>query len=92
MSQFTTRVELHDAGYSDYVTLHEAMRKNGFSHKITSDDDVTYELPDAEYDITSSSRSNVLALAKSAAQSTGKSFGVLVTESNGRTWYGLSKV
>lgn len=89
--KYTTRVELHDADYSDYETLYEAMEKNGFSRYITSDDGIKYHLPEAEYDFSGSSRSDVLALARIAAQTTKKSFAVLVTEGNARTWHGLIK-
>jgi hypothetical protein len=92
MSIFTTRVELHDATYSDYEELHEAMRKQGFKRTITSANGVEYHLPEAEYNSTSANRSDVLASAKIAATTTGKSFGILVTGDNGMTWDGLSKV
>ncbi len=35
MAAFTTRVELHSAGYEDYETLHAAMEAEGFSRTIT---------------------------------------------------------
>jgi len=90
MSDFTTRVELHDAVWSDYVELHKAMAKQGFSQIITSDDGQTYELPPAEYNYSgNATRSQVLEKAKSAAATVKNSFGVLVTESAGRTWTGL---
>ncbi len=91
MSLFTTRVELHGASYSDYETLHEAMIEKGFSRYITSNDGIKYHLPTAEYDYQDSNRADVLSLAKAAAQATGKSFEVLVTEGIGRTWHNLSK-
>ncbi len=49
MAAFTTRVELHSAGYEDYETLHAAMEAEGFSRTITSGDNITYHLPTAEY-------------------------------------------
>ena len=93
MPSFTTRVELHQANYQDYETLHAAMSRAGFSRYITSDDGITYHLPTAEYDRSGNfTRSQVLSQATAAANSTGKANAVLVTESNGRTWSGLSKV
>lgn len=90
MTSFTVRVELHNANYEDYEALHAAMAKAGFSRQITSDGGTTYQLPTAEYnrkgDLT---RSQVLEQAKAAAKSTGKPYGVLVTESAGRSWDGL---
>jgi hypothetical protein len=44
MALFTTRVELHNASYSDYETLHAAMERRGFSRRITSDSGKTYRL------------------------------------------------
>ncbi len=93
MASFTTRVELHSASYLDYETLHEQMRKQGFSRRITSDDGLTYHLPTAEYNIElAASRSVVLDRAKAATRTTGKSASILVTESSGRTWSNLDPV
>ncbi len=92
MPNFTTRVELHAASYSDYEVLHAAMERRGFSRYIKSDDGKTYHLPTAEYN-----RGGVLTLsqvrdsASAAASETGKTFAVLVTESAGRNWIGLSE-
>ena len=93
MSSFTTRVELHDATYGDYMKLHEAMRKKGFSQLITSDSGNMYHLPTAEYDISGNfNRSEILDLAKESIKLSGRSGAVLVTETSGRTWSGLEKV
>jgi hypothetical protein len=90
---FTTRVELHSATYFDYETLHSAMRKEGFSRIITSDDGVSYHLPTAEYNLSEYvSRSEVLERAKRAARVTQKSASILVSESTGRTWHNLEPV
>ena len=71
MARFITRVELHDADYDDYETLHTAMEAEGFERTITSDDEITYHLPTAEYyreaDLT---RQEVLTAAKRAAAKT----------------------
>ena len=48
MSQFTVRVELHDAQWADYDTLHAAIEQCGFSRLITSDAGQTYQLPWAD--------------------------------------------
>lgn len=91
MATFTTRVELHKADNDDYETLHEAMERRGFSRFITSGDGKTYHLPTAEYDYSGDkSRGEVLELAKAAASETNKKYAVLVTESRGRTWSGLT--
>ena len=93
MARFITRVELHNADYDDYETLHSAMEAEGFERTITSDDGVTYHLPTAEYyreaDLT---RQEVLDSAKHAAAKTQRKFGAIVVESKGITWSGLDKV
>lgn len=93
MAKFTTRVELHDADEDDYEDLHEYMASEGFSRTIDASDGKTYRLPPAEYDRQGDvNRSTVLADAKRAAKQTGREYAILVTESDGRTWYGLDEV
>lgn len=93
MPQYITRVELHNAVWSDYTKLHEAMRREGFSQTITANDGAVYELPPAEYNyIGPESRAQVLEKAKSASRTVKPSFAVLVTESNGITWSGLKLI
>jgi hypothetical protein len=92
MTRFTTRVELHDADYDDYETLHAAMEAEGFTRTI-SDGTTTYHLPTAEYNREADlDKKQVLASAERAASQTRKNYAILVTESNGRTWAGLEKV
>ncbi|HEY6419992.1 MAG TPA: type V toxin-antitoxin system endoribonuclease antitoxin GhoS [Candidatus Binataceae bacterium] len=91
MAQFTVRVELHEAQWTDYNTLHAAMERLGFSRLIKGDDGHTYQLPWAEYDGAANLSSlQVLALAQTAANTTGKKNSVLVTEAKYRAWSGLS--
>ena len=90
MAWFMTRVELHDATWSDYTKLHEAMRKQGFRLSIAGDDGKSYALPPAEYFYDGAiARSDVLNKAKSAAESVKRSYAAIVTEAAGTTWYGL---
>ncbi|MBR1132917.1 hypothetical protein [Bradyrhizobium iriomotense] len=90
MASFTTRVELHDADWSDYELLHKKMATQGFSRVVTSDDGKRYQLPPAEYNFDgSATRGEVLAKAKTAAAQVKTSYAVFVTESAGRTWSGL---
>ena len=42
MANFTVRVELHKAEWTDYERLHAAMQQKGFSRQITSDDGKAY--------------------------------------------------
>ena len=93
MTRFTVRVELHRANDRDYAVLHLAMEQRGFMRTITADDGRTYHLPTAEYDYEGESRRHhVLDLAREAARTTGTRFPILVTQSDGRTWTGLSEV
>jgi predicted nucleotidyltransferase len=90
MARYTVRVELHKADSDDYETLHEYMEEEGFLRYVTDDDGARHQLPTAEYNISSNSdKYAVLNRAKQAASRTGKRYMVLVTESNGRTWYNL---
>ncbi len=90
MAAFMTRVELHDATYYDYESLHVAMEKEGFSRTIVSNQGATYNLPTAEYYRSSQlTIDQILASAERAAASTRKNYGVIVTESNGIRWNGL---
>lgn len=90
MTSYTTRVELHDAEAGDYTKLHAAMKKEGFTQAITSGDGTVYPLPTAEYNyIGDRTRRQVLDAAKQAAKTVVPSFGVLVTQSAGRTWHNL---
>jgi glucosamine 6-phosphate synthetase-like amidotransferase/phosphosugar isomerase protein len=92
MAAFTTRVELHDAIRDNYEKLHSEMERRGFSRTITSDKNVTYDLPPAEYNYEGAvTRNDVLEKAKSAAAAVKPSYAVLVTESAGRTWHNLSE-
>ena len=91
MAQFTVRVELHQAEWDEYETLHSAMEQKGFSRLITADNGTTYQLPWAEYNATTDLTSNqVVDAARAAANTTGKRNAVLVTEAVRRTWIGLS--
>lgn len=90
MARYTVRVELHKANSDDYETLHEYMKQEGFLRYITDEDGAKHQLPTAEYNISSKGdKRTVLNKAKQAASRTGKRYMVLVTESDGRTWYNL---
>lgn len=93
MAQFTVRVELHRANQDDYDILHAAMEEEGFSRQIKSSDGARYHLPTAEYNRTSNkTREQIRDSAATAADTTGKKYAILVTESAGRAWQGLKKV
>jgi hypothetical protein len=90
MANFTVRVELHNAQGSDYERLHTAMEQKGFSRQITADDGKAYHMPWAEYNATANLTCiRVRDIAREAADSTGRSNAVLVTEAATRAWIGL---
>ena len=91
MANFTVRVELHNAQWSDYDQLHAVMERKGFSRQITSDDGKTYQMPWAEYNGSANLTSaQIRDIAKAAADTTGKQNSVFVTEAATRAWIGLS--
>ena len=91
MANFTVRVELHQATGADYDVLHAAMEQKGFSRFITGDNGQTYHMPWAEYNGSGNLTSvQVRDIARTAADDTGKSNAVLVTESTTRAWIGLA--
>ncbi len=93
MSKFTTRVELHDAVYSDYERLHQFMENRGFARIIQADTGHWYRLPTAEYDIdTESPIEMVHDAAQSAANQTGRQNSVFVSLAPRRRWSGLELV
>jgi hypothetical protein len=91
MPHFTVRVELHDAVYQDYTTLHASMESAGFSRDVVDGDGRAFRLPLAEYDFEGggATPAEVLALAVEAAAATRRRASVLVTEALGRAWAGL---
>jgi hypothetical protein len=90
MGNFTTRVELHGANWSDYEALHREMAARGFSQQIISSAGQTYKLPPAEYTYSGAeTKEAILAKAKEAASRVKSSYAVLVTEWGSCTWYGL---
>lgn len=92
MPNFTVRVELHQATYADYDALHAAMEQQGFSRLITSDDGKTYQMPWAEYNGSGNLNSaQVRDIARAAANTTGKTNAVFVTEAQTRAWVGLQQ-
>jgi len=95
MTNYTVRIELHDADEEDYENLHAAMEGEGFVRWIQSEKGTQLRLPTAEYNLVGSSldKKAVLNTAVAAAQRVKprpKPW-VLVTQSAGRTWDGLQE-
>ena len=90
MADFTVRVELHGAEWEDYDALRVEMEAEGFVAAVGGSGGMAYELPAGEYAVSGdATRQQVLARAKRAADRSGCSYAVLVTESAGRAWWGL---
>lgn len=90
MADFTVRVELHGAEWEDYDALRVEMEAEGFSAVVQGSGGMAYELPAGEYVLSGEfTRSQVLVRAGRAADRSGYSYAILVTESVGRAWRGL---
>ncbi|WP_311746832.1 hypothetical protein [Proteus penneri] len=93
MPRYTVRIELPNADYDDYQSLHERMSNNGFHKYIKSDDGVWFNLPDAEYNYDGDlDIDGVFQSAVNVAKSVKANAKVLVTESAGRKWSNLDKI
>ncbi len=94
MSSFTVRIQIPGShAEASYIQLHNLMLESGFSRQITSNDGLTYQLPNAEYNISGNfTRGQILNLAFDAAKTISMSAEILVTESAGRTWKNLKSV
>jgi hypothetical protein len=93
MAIFYTRIELHDAEWSDYETLHEQMANQGFTQTITADSGMVYQLPPAEYRIdVDVNKSDILERAKLAAKTTKKKHGIFIIKSAGTLFTGLESI
>lgn len=89
MPSYTVRVELHNS--DDYVTLHKAMKKEGFKTTIKFEKKPELQLPTAEYIFTGKTTgAKVKAKAINAAKTVIAAFAILVTKSSGRWEHGLN--
>lgn len=89
MAQHTIRIVLHRATEKNYEDLHVGMARLGASRTIRGGNGVTYDLPDGEYDLSSTSgavavRDAVYRVARAVKPETDPS--VLVTTSAARAW------
>jgi hypothetical protein len=93
MTNYTVRIELHNADEDDYASLHAAMEDNGFVRWIAGKDGSKNHLPTAEYNLADTvlELSEVLDRAKTAANSVKPTPTpwIFVTKSAGRYWSGL---
>lgn len=88
MIRYTVRIELHDANLEQYTKLDEKMFQQGFTYSITTGKGPE-QTPPVEYNFDGIvTKKQVLQKAKTVAASIVNKYAVLVTNSNGRTWYG----
>lgn len=93
MAKYTVRVELHNATWQEYVDLAKSLAARGIVDVIRADNGTLYKMPPAEYNYEGPmTREQVLQTTKACAAGVVASYAVLVTESNGRVWHGLSVV
>lgn len=92
MANFIVRFELEYGTNADYLNLKRILESAGFTKIIRSDDNVPYVLPQGMYlASTNNDKNHVLDVAISAAKRIRRRYKILVTESNGSAWAGLSK-
>lgn len=93
MSNFTVRIELHNASSDDYEKLHEEMENAGFSRTITTESGAVHHLPAAEYSYSGKiTTEEVRDLARDTAKKVKSKPAVLVTKADGsRRWSGLEE-
>ncbi|WP_186062171.1 hypothetical protein [Burkholderia gladioli] len=94
-------IDEHTPDAKEYKTLHALMHESGFRRFVTNEGDNTmYKLPPGEYHISleavsgSAARNDAITRAKAAASdaTSERRFSVLVTGSNGATFYGLEEI
>jgi hypothetical protein len=94
MSEFITRVLLHDATHQQYDQLHTQMHAAGFASAIRGDDGNWHQMPWAEYvySAANTSAAGVRDLAVRVVAAVVPRFEVFVTASNGWAAHGLQKI
>lgn len=81
MTDFLTRVELHDAVPADYDALDAAMLGSNFAKTIRSGHGFEYRMPSATYFSSADqmSAADVRNLAMAAARCTGRRYDIVTT-------------
>ncbi len=92
MSYFIIRFELENGNRKDYALLEEQLVLFDIFKFIESEDGSTYILPHGEYRLNAEfALQKVLDQSILAAQQFKNKCKILVTESNGTAWTGLTK-
>ncbi len=81
MVRYLTRVQLHFPEPGDHDKLHAELLAAGFSHVITGGGGSQFYLPTGDYWIESGANAaTITALAKAAAERTGRAHSVVVAQ------------
>jgi hypothetical protein len=82
MANYVARIELHNANYADYETLHAAASRRGFSRTIVADNGEKYQLPTGTYvaEGTNATLQQAYNAAEAAATETRRTFWVVVAD------------
>jgi hypothetical protein len=82
MANYVARIELHNATYDDYETLHAAAARRGFLRVIASHNGQKYQLPTGTYvaEKTTATLEQAYDAAQAAAADTRKAFWVVVAD------------
>jgi hypothetical protein len=92
MANYIARVELHDADYDDYETLHAEMEQRGYSRTIVGGDGITYHLPTGTYVMRDTNRTlqDAINRATEAANATRKTSSIIVADWTSAMFRGLT--
>lgn len=82
MANYVARIELHNATYNDYETLHASAARHGLSRTIVSNDGKKYHLPTGTYiaENTGATLEDAYNAARASATETRKAFWVVVAD------------
>jgi hypothetical protein len=92
MPVFMLRVDLPGASVEEYLPLNDAMQRVGFARTMSASGGGAYVLPLGAFAfVGGQSTSRVLALAKQAVSTLGRTAAIIVVEAKAVAWEGLSK-
>lgn len=88
MAQYIICIELHEAGWGNFLEMYKHLAVEGIKDIIASDEGIKYKLPSAECNYEGgATREVVLEMAKCSTRKGARSCSVLVTGSNGCEWH-----
>lgn len=88
MAQYTICIELHEAGWGDFLEMYKHLAVQGIKDIISSGEGIKYKPPPAECNCEGgAAREVVLEMAKDSTRKGVRSCFVLVTKTNGYAWH-----